>query len=118
MTSYRVGSAYTTVPVNAKGSQAVFYPTDERGGTTEDANGSITADAKLVVIYGVVVNATGTLAVSLAQDNPNSLVTNITPTVIGEISFGPVGIGVRGPIKFSVPNGSTAVLTVYWKRIV
>lgn len=118
MTSYLVGASYTTVPVNSKGTTAVFYPTDEYGSYSEDSNENITAGAKIVVLYGVVVRATGSTLISIAKDDPSALVTNITPTAIGEISFGEQGIEVRGPIKFSVPNGSTAVLTVYWKRIV
>ena len=116
MSRHLVGVAYTNVPANAKGVPAVFHPTDEVGGSSEDIGVSIVADAKLMVIYGVIVTKAGAFLISLA--NGGTLITNFNASVPGEIMFGEQGIEVRGSLRISVPASSTANVTVLWKRIV
>ena len=115
MTRYLAGCAYTQIPPNAKGVPAVFYPADEVGGYTETAGDSVTAGAKVVIIYGVSVIVGGAFLISIAT--PSVLITNFTMTTNGEMMFGEQGIEVRDGFRVSVPASSTVELIVYWKKV-
>ena len=112
------GCAFSMLPENATGAQITYYPLDELGGVTATPESSTQIGSKTVIVYGVNVLKTGTALISIAKDDPGGLVTSFTPSSIGSMMFGVLGIEARGPLKFLVPTSSTAVIQVLWKKVV